>query len=232
MSGSSVLTGLIAQAGYWVGEKTEYKNNTTGQYQTWENSEFVALNDALISSLDIKVDSRFWYQNELRQQFQQLAKSTDTEKYQPFTDKLNAHQPWVIKDPKLWVSIGFWAGILGASNFKCIVLYRDIDKLWRSQVNKRIIYDYTYLRDAESASRRSLLSFLEEQAINYLEIKYDDLQNDPTSGIQAINRFSGTSLTVADWNKVYNPAKNTPESLLGKIKTQLIYFKNYHQRIR
>jgi hypothetical protein len=51
LSGSSLVTGFIAKNGFWNGSETVVKNNSTGQYDTYENNALVELNDALIQEI-------------------------------------------------------------------------------------------------------------------------------------------------------------------------------------
>ena len=50
LSGSSVLTGLIAQAGYWTGSQTISKQDyATQAYDTHESVDLVQLNQNILS---------------------------------------------------------------------------------------------------------------------------------------------------------------------------------------
>lgn len=231
LSGSSVVTGLLQQAKFWCGEETEYKNNSTGQYETFENSKFVALNDQLVSEFGTSFQSKSWYDLTLRDKFTHLLKTQKLNEYKNFVDNCAVHEPWVLKDPKLWITLGFWIELFKDQEFNVIVLSRDVKQLWLSQTNKRIIYDYQYLKNSEEQSKQQLMNFLNKNQISFIELVYDDLVQHTEKNIDKINHFLGTSLTLNDWNCIYKK-KQSNSQLVSAIKAVLIYIKNYSSRIR
>jgi len=230
LSGSSVVTGLIKQAKYWCGKETEYKNNSTGQYETFENSEFVALNNQLINLSGLIVDDKFWYLPEYRRVFYKLYDEIDLTPFKQFIRECQQHEPWVLKDPKLWITIGFWSRLFDKEQIQCIVLQRRVSNLWLSQVLKRIIYDYKYLMRSEHSSKDSLVVFLKNNNLASIEIIYDDLIDHLDSQLKKLNNYLGTHLTADDWAEVYKPSKIKSGFLLWS-KAILIYLKNYSQRV-
>jgi len=232
LSGSSVLTGLIAQAGFWPGESTEFKSNATGHYETYENSRFVALNDRLVELSGIEFDSKSWYQAELRQQFSDLHKTIDLTDYKAFIEESARHQPWVLKDPKLWVTLDFWLALFKDQNLHCVIATRSTSSLWLSQTNKRIIYDYAYLKNAEIRSYEILLERLHKAKISFTPIRYEDLLESPEQNLSRLNNDIGISLTLKNWRKVYRPPKKSRSIILTWLKAVMIYLKNYRERIR
>jgi hypothetical protein len=231
LSGSSVVTGLIKQAGFWCGDKTEFKDNTTGRYETYENSRFVELNNRLVKLSGKPFDSSSWYNEALRDEFTSLLNKIDLADFKQFVTDCKSHQPWVLKDPKLWVMIGFWLELFKDQDVKSIVLTRNIHQLWISQTSKRIIYDYTYLKNAEKTSKTILINYLKKKDINFLEQEYDQLISETSFNLQCINSFLETNLTINDWNQIYNKRKY-PFLFLNGLKAFLVYIKNYSLRIR
>ena len=59
VSGSSVLTGLIAKAGYWTGDTTAKK-----EYETYENQELIDLNLRLFKESGFRVEGIPFYDRE------------------------------------------------------------------------------------------------------------------------------------------------------------------------
>lgn len=232
LSGSSVVTGLISRAGYCTGEQTVFKNNSTGKYETFENTRFVELNDLIISKADVNFDSKSWYEKSIRDKFTKLYDLIDLKEFHEFIAECDFNKPWVLKDPKLWVTIGFWMKLLRSYSFdfKCILITRDINQLWISQTNKRIIYDYFYLKSSETRSKHDLVKFLNDNSVQYEKIVYDSLIENPSEGIDKINKFLGSHLTIKDWNNIYQPKKKYELALL--FKSLLIYIMNFSERIK
>ena len=56
-TGSSVFSGLLGRAGYWLGEDTAKKND----YDTFENAELVRLNQRWMKTVapDLRYEYRF-----------------------------------------------------------------------------------------------------------------------------------------------------------------------------
>ena len=61
LSGSSFFVNLLSKNGFWAGDKTIFKNNFSGVYDTFENSALVKLNDFLLS--EMKIDFMFLLTN-------------------------------------------------------------------------------------------------------------------------------------------------------------------------
>lgn len=230
LSGSSVVTGLIKQAGYWCGEKTEFKKNSTGHYETFENSRFVELNNQLIQLSGISIDEKFWYRSELRQRFADLYHEIDCTEFREFLRDCDRQKPWVLKDPKLWLTIGFWAQLLTSETTHFIVLQREVGALWHSQVLKRIIYDYPFLARSEQQTKQDLLQFLNDKGCSHMELVYDDLMAQTENSLLKLNQFLGTQLNLSHWNAVYK-AKKSGMKWWAWTKVILIYLKNYNSRI-
>ena len=233
LSGSSLLTGLISKAGYWTVESTIYKNNSTGRYETYENSKLVELNNQLLEEAKVSFDSNFWYEDSSRAEIARAGTKIARDNYQAFVETCATHQPWIWKDPKLWITLGFWLQMLDTSSLKCIVLNRNIKRLWLSQTHKRIIYDYRYLKESEKHSRDNLTRFLCEQDVDYITMNYESLQHNTTVELNRINNFLSTNLALKDWDEIYQPKEVSMIDNMAKIfKAILIYVTNYRQRIK
>lgn len=232
LSGSSVVTGLINQAGFWCGDKTEYKNNGTGKYETYENSDFVALNNRLVELSGNIFHSKAWYEDQYRDSFTELYNKIDLTDFKQFSDDCLKHHPWVLKDPKLWMTLGFWLKLFNGQEFRVIILTRNINQLWVSQTNKRIIYDYQYLRCSEKKTQQQLMRFLEQNNIDYLVQEYDLLEEKTENELNRLNQFLKTEINSSDWNQIYNKKKKSFIPFLLEVKAILIYIKNYTTRIK
>jgi len=232
LSGSSVLTGLIKQAGFWCGEKTEFKDNGTGKYETYENSQFVALNNRLVELSGKIFDSKSWYNDSLRGEFTDLLTKVDLTDFKQFVLDCESNQMWVLKDPKLWMTIGFWLELFKEQELNVVLLTRNINQLWLSQTNKRIIYGYQYLKKSEEVSQMELIQFLKIKNIDCLVLEYDSLIDDSEHNLKKLNQFLNSQLTLSDFNSIYTEKKKSLIPFLLEVKAILIYIKNYTLRIR
>jgi hypothetical protein len=232
LSGSSVFTALLAQSGYWTGEGTVIKDNSTGKYNTYENSRLVEMNQQLLHQVGETTGNDFWYRQDVREKFTQLATPQLESEIKSFIEECGAHTPWIWKDPVLWQSLGFWLKYLDTSKLKIFVLYRRSFPLWVSQTSKRIIYDYGDLKKRETNSRIELKAFLSQLGLDFQEIEYDSLASSPKTEIRKLNEYLNRQLTMEDWIRVYRAPMGSAGKVRRNILALLIYLKNYSQRIR
>ncbi len=230
LSGSSVLTGLFKLAGYWTGINTVVKNNSTGTYNTFESEEFVKLNEKLCNLANYSFNSFSWYKAEDRKFFEKLKDSTDCSIFNNYLIGCKKYSPWVIKDPKLWITIGYWISLLDKEDVKFIILSRNSFSLWLSQTYKRIIYDFNFLIKSEKQTKENLINYLKKNQFQYLDVKYESLVKNTNVEIQRINDFTNSKITINNWNSIYTK----PSSILfwkRLLIAPLIYLKNYRSRL-
>jgi hypothetical protein len=231
ISGSSVITGFLAKSGLWTGEDTVFKDNTTGRYETYENTKLVKLNESLTKEVGIIFEGKARYDATARNKLNAIYEEIDTTKYTQFIKECNSHSPWIWKDPRLFLTIGFWGNILDLSDTKIIVLHRNSYELWKSQMVKRIIYSYSYLKNSEDKTRKKLLSYLESNNFSFISLEYDRFTEKPDTSIDKLNQFLETNLKRKHWDDIYRSTSklsNYKRTLLA----YLIYIKNYRNRIK
>lgn len=226
LSGSSVLTGVISQAGYWMGDRTHKKP----EYETYENQELIDLN--------LKLFKDAGYTGNYLLEFSPAAitkMSTfecDKHPYRAFVDKCNQHRPWLWKDPRLWFTIRFWRNLLDLQDCTFILLTRSLLQTWVSGTLKRQIKTYRHSKCYEMAIQASILDFLKENKLSHLHVCYEDLILDPAHTIRELNVHLETNLTVGDLEKVYRKRlyTNPRSSIIDHGRALLIYLKNFSQR--
>jgi hypothetical protein len=231
ISGSSVITGFLAKSGLWAGDDTVFKDNTTGKYETYENTKLVDLNNQLTNEIGIAFEGKVRYDKNARDKLNDVFTKIDTTEYQHFLDECDSHSPWIWKDPRLFLTIGFWKNILDLNNTKVIVLHRNSYELWKSQVVKRIIYSYSYLKKSEDRTRNELLDYLESNNFSFISLEYDQFVKDPDMSINKLNQFIGTELKIEHWNEIYRPTSKL-SNFKRTVLAYLIYIKNYQGRIK
>src|SRR5690348_2048850 len=83
ITGSSVFTGLISQAGYWTGDKTFRKS----EYDTYENEELIQLNEKLLKEAGYTGDYTKEFSVEAISDVASLIGKTDAREYRVFVEK-------------------------------------------------------------------------------------------------------------------------------------------------
>jgi hypothetical protein len=229
LTGSSVLAGLISRAGYWTGDRTHRKED----YDTFENEELIRLNLQIGDEAGYAGNYIAEFSPQAIRQIDASHKTADLEPYREFVATCNRHQPWIWKDPRLWLTIRFWKPLLDSTACRFILLTRDMKQSWISATLRRQIRSYPDFISYEEGIVKSATQFCEENDLPYLKLHYDELIADPAPVIAELNRFLGTSLGVDDLKAIYRkPLFRRPRSsALDQVKAGLIYLKNYHRRI-
>ncbi len=91
LTGSSVLTGLIARAGYWTGDRTHKKT----EYDTYENEELIDLNQRIFRQANYHGNYLMDFSPDVLAGIGAL--SGDEGLYDEFIQKCALHRPWVWK---------------------------------------------------------------------------------------------------------------------------------------
>lgn len=226
LTGSSVLTALIAQAGYWTGEITHKK----ADYDTHENQKLIELNLKLFMEAGYEGNYLLEFSPEAIQRISRL--QSDIPTYRAFIEECDRHRPWVWKDPRLWLTIRFWKNLLTLEDCRFILLTRDYLASWVSTTLRGQIRSYQSLKQYEEYIQGSILDFLKETAQPFLHLRYEELILRPAETIEQLNRFIQTSLTLDDLKKVYKkPLYKTPNgSYYDYTRAVLMYLKNYSER--
>ena len=233
LSGSSLVTSFIAQAGYWTGDETVVKNNSTGNYNTYENKRLIELNTQLMNTVSYVYNNDAQFHNQAHVIFEEAANEVDKNEYMNFINYCNSKGKWIWKDPRLWITIGFWQSIINKNSTKFILLYRDPLSLWISLLNKRQIVSYSYLKHKEKESRDELRGYLEAQGYDYHLLCYDELIELPQNVIPGLNEYLNVSLSIADLDNVYKGNLGDKTWSYKKLVLAiLIYIKNIHLRRR
>jgi hypothetical protein len=127
----------------------------------------------------------------------------------------------------------FWKEFVNLADCRFILLTRGSMQSWVSSTLRRQITTYRYSKDYEGRIKQSIVDFLDENALSYLHLQYEDLISVPAVAIEQLNRHLETSLTVEDLKQVYHKPlyKNPRNSWQKHVKAMLIYLKNYSERL-
>ncbi|MCM0149349.1 hypothetical protein [Photobacterium galatheae] len=227
-TGSSAFTALISRAGYWPGDSTVAKVD----YDTFENTELVALNKQLMKDIGYQGDSeRELISEALVSELANRADRIDLQPYQSFIHRLNQHQPWIWKDPRLTFTIRIWAQLLDLNQIAFIILTRDEEQSWITSNQRRHIQSRTFTRHYNQGVTETLKHFLHENEQPYLAFQFEDLQLKPEQTLEALNQFLDASLTMDDLKAVYSkPLYEKSKGFRDKLEALAIYLKNYRLR--
>jgi hypothetical protein len=229
LAGSSVLAGLIADAGYWVGDGTFKKSD----YDTYENQELIALNLRLFKEVGYQGNHAMVFRADDIREITEKAATIDPAPYRDFVERCNQHQPWIWKDPRLWLTIRFWKQFLDMDRVQFLFMTREHMQSWISTTIRRQIQTQAYCRAYMDGICNSILDFFRENELEHLDLVYEDLLTQPEQMIDRLNAYLGAGITMDNLKHIYRgPLYRKQRGFLDYIKANLIYFKNYSERYR
>ena len=215
ISGSSVLAGLIAKEGFWLGTDTKKV-----AYDTYENTSLVELNIQLFQSSDFHWRDIADIPPPSPQRIAMLYKTIDSENYRKFVTESDKHNPWLWKDPRLSYTIHFWQNLIDLHKCKFIVMLRDLRQTWTGLILRgKFSIPFDKLKLIHEASETSARTFLGINNIDYLSLTFEDLVITPNRTIDRLNCHLGTKLSISELEDVY-------KGKLGKARwSSLDYYK-------
>jgi hypothetical protein len=229
LAGSSVLTSLLGKAGYWVGESTMKKKG----YDTWENTELIALNKRLLEETGFREKWTMRFRPDYVTRIREAARRLDAAPYAELVRTCEAHSPWIWKDPRLWLTIRHWRPFLDLQRTCFLVIRRDHMQSWISTTLRRQVQTMDYARAYSEGIHQTIVDFLQDEQATWLDILYEDLLITPEKVIGDINRMTGTSLTLADFTSVFRGELGRKQhGAKNFLIAMAIYLKNYGERYR
>ena len=225
LAGSSVVTALIARAGYWTGE-THAKRD----YDTHENQDLIRLNKSLLEAAGYHGQYTVEYHGWAIELTERAASRIDPAPYQQFLATCDQHQPWIWKDPRLWLTIRAWEKWLDLDQVDFVLVKRNRWNAWISATLRRHIESYEYSKWYGVRIEDSIKDFFHITGKNYVEIDFDALISTPQASLDALNGHLGTTLTLDDLRAVYRGELGNKSRTVDTVKALLIYLKNFHER--
>jgi hypothetical protein len=162
-----------------------------------------------------------------------LTSRIDDGPYKEFLAECDEHQPWIWKDPRLWITIRFCSSLLDWKRRKVIVLIRSPLRCWVLATLRRQVRSYQSLKRYLKLVERSILDFLDVNRIGHLHKTYERrIITYPDETIGALNDYLGSSLTIEDLRSVYRGElyKIPRNSPIDFLKAALIYIRNRSER--
>ena len=226
-TGSSVFSGLLGQAGFWLGADTVAKPD----YNTHENADLVSHNNRLLHLLSPSLNHEHRFDPGDVQDIAARARTLDLAPYREFVASCNEHRPWVWKDPRLTWTIRVWAEVLDLQQTAFLVLTRDPLQAWVSANQRRHIQSQRFTREYNGGITASNLQFLQERQLPFLQLSFEDLLLQPEATLERMNQAYGLALTMQALQAVCHiPLYRKSRRWNDVVHASLIYLKNYAER--
>lgn len=221
------MAGLLVRGGLWAGDATVQK-----EYDTFENLELTNLNKRLLKEAGCPIDYSTEFSWNALRAISMAGDGIDLSPYRDFVLRLRARAPWILKDPRLWLTIRFWQQILCFDDVRFVWLTRESLQGWMSTTRRRIVMSYGYYRQYEGQINASIEAFLELNGLPYMRVSFEQLLLVPESTLDQLNNFLDLKLTLEDLQSVYNrPLYRKSRGLRDFLVASAIYGKNYFQRV-
>ncbi len=227
LTGSSVFAALFGQAGYWLGNETVQNTD----YDTFENSELVALNRHLLGALAPGFNHKHRFSFKDIVGIERASQTYDLQPCRDFVSRCSRYSPWLWKDPRLTWTIRVWAKVIDLEQTAFLVLTRDDLQRWISANNRRRIQSMWYTREYNNGITSSNIRFLEESRLPFLQAGFENLLLQPEQTLDRLNDFFGLDLSMIALRscysgRLYRKSRGFKDVALAA----LIYAKNYHRR--
>ena len=206
-TGSSVLAGLVYQAGYYINaEVIEPRNRyPLGDY---ENPELQEMNRKIFQSVNYPFDVVQHDRYPSVDKIKALKwENDDNSTYKKFLQKNEANHPWLWKDPRLSFTIHFWGRGVDHENTVFIHATRNPYQIFISHNKKWIKFTKESVYRTNREEVASVRAFAEEYGIDMLEIDHSELTEKPREVISQLNERLETDLSMEDFNRVFRRPK-------------------------
>src|SRR6056297_1716649 len=171
LSGSSVITALIAKSGYFLGD-----NTAKIQYDTFENEKLVEHNISLLRYTGYQWDDPGDIPPPSVEKIKALHNVVEVATYRDFVIDCDDSAPWIWKDPRLSYTIFFWKDLLNISDCKFIHITREPKQVWTGLILRaRFPISLKNLQTIHKNAISSVRQFLDSYSIKALNLNFEDL---------------------------------------------------------
>jgi len=202
-------------------------------YDTWENAKLIEINDEILKHARLFDTWLQEYEWRCIGEVGSAAATLDPEQFRKFVETCNQHEPWIWKDPRLWLTIGHWIKFLPKENVSFLIISREPLQAWISAIIRRKIQTFGYLERYYSTVHDNIVNFLDQEKLDYVDIVYEDLILRPEQVLDRINKATGNELSLADFKSVFKgKLYGRQHGVFNFLKAAAIYLKNYGERRR
>ena len=198
-SGSSVLAGLLASKGFWVGHETKKL-----KFDTYENSRLVDLNMAILRASGFRRRDCNDIPPPDRSKIEQSALEVELRPYTSFLEECRQYEPWLWKDPRLAYTGHFWQGITDFKNCLALIISRQHRQSYSGLLLDRDVpMSSRQLKEINDNYIKNITIFLKKTGLPFWELQFEELIVSPESSCDRMSDFLGIDISIDDLKKVY-----------------------------
>jgi hypothetical protein len=209
-TGSSILSGIIAQAGYFINaDKLQKRMFYPGG--DYENPDLVELNKSLLLKSGYGADKIVSFHEVDIAFMSNFAKSGETSEFEEFIEVCSDNSPWLWKDPRLTFTIYFWRNFITLNKIKFLFITRDRYQVFRSHSKYGIYYTKQEVYQRYAYQEQTANEFFSSHGLEPLRLTYAEIwQKDHL--LTKLNNFLGTELTHVQYDNIVRPNLKKKES--------------------
>jgi hypothetical protein len=206
-SGTSLTSAIFARQGYFVGGAARpavVQGDDYNPFGYFEADDLIERNVALFRRVGYEFHNSWLFDPISADAIDRIAELTPDVADRELLARYDTRSPWLWKDPRLCLTLPYWARLVDPSNTAVLLILRNPDDVYWSFRRKG------WCGCGETARQSALDRILqhmqaaqaavERLSIPHLTIEYDDFRNRPLPLAQQISELTGLHLTVEDLN--------------------------------
>jgi len=204
-SGTSMLTNIFAQSGFFAAEDEANDLRAADEFNPsgyWEAEDLINANNEIFNAVGYEPHNTWLKEPISKTQARNILQLTASKEHIQLVKKYNSTQPWVWKDPRLCYTIGYWWPLLDHSNTRVIFLKRDPKQIyssfirlnWRERGQDGLDDVMKRIDDHLSNAEESIIRF----SIPHIEVNYSDFGVHAERISNKIGEFFEINLSSSD----------------------------------
>jgi hypothetical protein len=216
-SGTSLTTAIFARKGYHVGPMAEESVRSGDEHNPFgyfEADDVIDRNVALFQRVGYPEHNTWLEQPISDDQIAALGELEATEEDRLFIAQYATRTPWIWKDPRLTLTLGYWWRLMDPHNTGVVFAARKVDDILRSFLRMGWCNDSEVSRnEARRRIEQHLRAAREAIArldIPHVTVQYHEYLENPASVAERLAAFCRVPISVADMNVRPDLAHTSP----------------------
>jgi hypothetical protein len=202
-SGTSLTSGIFARQGYFAGEQLR-SGDDYNPFGYFEDEALVEANVTLFSEVDFNFHNTWMFAPIADSQLEAISHLPTKECDQQLVKACDKNVPWMWKDPRLCMTLSYWAKLIDWSNTGIVLTQRNSDDVYWSFRRKGWCPAGNDHRqqsiDRIEKHASSALETIHRMGLPHIAIQYDEYHERPAEIAERINTFADLQLTPGDLN--------------------------------
>ena len=202
-SGTSLTSDIFARQSYFTG-KPVMEGDDYNPFGYYEAEDVIEANVGVFKAAGFEHHNTWKFDAITEAQIAALNELEPRDADRELLARWNGNSPWMWKDPRFSISLGYWAKLLDWNSTGVILTLRDAEDVYWSWRRKgwaeagREAHDAAIARIEQHAN--TARETVERLGVPHIAIEYSEYKECPDAVAARISEFVGLQLTVADLN--------------------------------